>query len=213
MAPGRFFHNLKEASFGLFLAVLIGLAGYYIKVMTKHSLVDPLLVAMVIGIIIRTSFEDSRQFSYGFSLGPSIFIPIGIAFYAIKNLNFIKVAKVQTSMLVLLMVVIAVYFFATLILGRVLGQRKQITYLTATGSAICGASAIAITAPAVEANPDDVSISLLSVALAAFTGLFIVLPFLAILFGVTDKVFGMLSGSVLQFTGFVEASTKNIPAK
>ena len=211
MGNSRFTHNLKEASLGLFLAVLIGLAGYYIKVMTKHSLVDPLLVAMVIGIIVRTAIQDSERFSPGFTLGPAIFIPIGIAFYAIKNLNFIKVAKVQTSILVLLMVVMAVYILVILILGRLLGQRKQITYLTATGSAICGASAIAITAPAVKANPDDVSISLLSVALAAFTGLFILLPFLAILFGVTDRAFGILSGSVLQFTGFVAASTKNIP--
>ena len=63
MGNSRFTHNLKEASLGLFLAVLIGLAGYYIKVMTQHSLVDPLLVAMVIGIIVRTAIQDSERFS------------------------------------------------------------------------------------------------------------------------------------------------------
>jgi uncharacterized integral membrane protein (TIGR00698 family) len=202
--------RLKQAAAGLMLAILIGAVGYSAKVLTKSHLVDPLLVAMVIGIIVRTGIPDSRRFSPGFTLAPAIFIPVGIAFYAAKNLNFIKVAKVETKMLILLIVVIAVYFVVILFLGRLLGQRKQITYLTAIGSAICGASAIAISAPAVEAEPDDVSISLVSVALAAFTALYIVLPFPVILFDVSDKVFGLLSGSVLQFTGFVKAATSEI---
>ena len=81
-------NRLKEARAGLLLAVLIGVAGYSLKVLTKSPLVDPLLVAMVMGIIVRTGIEDSRRFSPGFTLAPAIFIPIGIGFYAAKNLNF-----------------------------------------------------------------------------------------------------------------------------
>jgi uncharacterized integral membrane protein (TIGR00698 family) len=202
---------IKEGWTGLLLAVLIGLVGYGISIATNAAIADPLLVAMVIGIVIRTTMGGSEKLKLGFTLAPTVFIPAGIVFYAANNLNFVKISKVEPSMITLLIIIMLVYFAVILLLGRILGQRKQITYLTATGSAICGASAIAITAPAVEAEPDDISISLLSVVLAAIVGLFVVLPFLGTLFDITCATYCLMAGSVLQFTGFVKAASVSIP--
>ncbi|GBE18348.1 hypothetical protein BMS3Abin16_00946 [archaeon BMS3Abin16] len=211
MAQGSTLNLIKEYWQGLLLAVLIGIVGYGVKVVTKSPMADPLLIAMMLGIIVRTAIGDRGKLKPGFTLAPTIFIPLGIVFYAANNLNFLKFAEVETDMIVLLIIIMLVYFAVILLLGKLLRQRKQITYLTATGSAICGASAIAITSPAVEAEPDDISISLLSVALAAFVGLFIIFPFLATLFDITGESYGLLSGSVLQFTGFVKVAVENIP--
>lgn len=211
MKKNNFLNMIKEGWPGLLLAVCIGMAGYGIRVLTKAPIANPLLIALIMGIIVRTTMGNLRKLKFGFTLAPKIFIPIGIVFYAANNLNFIKFAKVEVSMIAILIVEIFVYFLVILVLGKMLGQRKQITYLTATGSAICGASAIAITSPAVEAEPDDISISLLSVALAAFVGLFIVFPFLAILFDINNRAYGLLSGSILQFTGFVKVAVGLMP--
>lgn len=211
MEERNFINLIKEGWKGLLLAVIIGLIGYGLSILTKAPLADPLLIAMVIGILYRTAMGGSENLKLGFTLAPTVFIPAGIVFYAANNLNFVKIAKVKPSFIALLILIMLVYFAVILLLGRALGQRKQITYLTATGSAICGASAIAITAPAVEAEPDDISISLLSVALAAIVGLFVVLPFLGTLFDITGEVYCILAGSVLQFTGFVKAASGSIP--
>ncbi len=211
MKRHSFFKQLKQGLAGLALAVSIGSLSYGLKILIKTPFADPLLVAMIIGIIVRTTTGDRTNLKPGFTLAPIIFIPVGIIFYAANNLNFIKLADVEASMMAILIVIMLVYFTTILLLGRLLGQKSQITYLTATGSAICGASAIAITSPAVEAEPDDISISLLSVALAALVGLFIILPFLSILFDITDKSYALLSGSVMQFTGFVKVAALNIP--
>lgn len=202
---------LKEGERGLLLAVLIGVLGYGIKVATKSPMADPLILAMVIGIMITTAIGKESKLRPGFALAPTIFIPIGVVFYGAKNLNFVQFAEVEPLLIVPLILIMLVYFGVILILGRLLKQKNQITYLTATGSAICGASAIAITSPAVAAEPDDTSISLLAVALSALCGLFILLPFLSILFDITDKTYGLLAGSVLQFTGFVKAACANMP--
>ena len=207
----KIFKSFQGSFSGLLLTVIVGITGYAISVCTRSPYADPLVVSMVLGIIIRTGMKEENTLKAGFSLAPSIFIPIGVAFYAAKNLNFVKFATVPKSIIVLLLVIMIVYFAVILILGKILKQKKEITYLVATGSAICGASAIAMTSPAVEAESDDVSISLIAVALAASVGLFILLPFLAILFGMTGKVYGILSASVLQFTGFVKAAAGNIP--
>lgn len=201
-------NNIQQ---GLLVAVLTGLTAYSITLIINSPLLDPLIVALLSGIIIKTSFRENKKLESGIIFASSIFIPVGIVFYGLHNLNFAKLTEVEPIMLFLLMIVMLVYFSVILILGRLLGQRKQITYLTASGSAICGASAIAVTSPAVEADPDDVSISLLSVTVAAFVGFAIILPFVAALLDLTCKNYCFLSGSVLQFTGLVKVAEKYAP--
>lgn len=196
---------------GLLLAVLIGVLGFCVKKITGSPMADPLLVSIILGIICRSLMRDNNNIKPGIAFAPTIFIPAGIVFYAMYNLNFAKFANVEKSMIVLLIVVLLVYFVVILLYGRRLGLRKQIIYLIATGSAICGASAIAMTSPAVEAEPDDTSISLLTVAIASFAGFSIILPFLGTLFDITGRTYGLLAGSVLQFTGLVKAAAGNIP--
>ncbi len=201
----KYIDLFKQGWQGLLLTAIVGLFAYGVDYWTKSPFADPLLIAMVIGIVIRSLTGHKKRLSSGFVLAPLVFIPTGVIFYGAVNLNFIKFAKVDLSFIGLLVVIMLVYFGVILFLGKLLKQRKQITYLTATGSAICGASAIAITSSAVNAEPEDVSISLLSVFIAASFGLFILLPFLTGLFGLSDRVYALLSGMTLQFTGFVKA--------
>ncbi len=205
------FLTYKKRSEAVFLSLVIGLFAYGIRIFTGSFFADPLVIALIMGIIIRTSFADKLDLKVGAILASRIFIPIGIIFYAIHNLNFAKISTVNTNIIGLLIVIVLVYYFVILFLGHLLKQKKNITYLTATGSAICGASAIAITSPSVEAEPDDISISLLAVTLVAFVALFIILPFFSIIFNLTGQRHALLSGSILQFTGFVKASIQHLP--
>lgn len=211
--------NLRKQWQGLCLAVIIGIIAYVLKILHISPLknlifpicCEPLLVALLIGIGVRTILGERKELTPGFAAAPQFFIPVGVVFYAVVNLNFVQVTKIDPRMILLLIVIILVYFGTILLFGHLLRQKQSITYLTATGSAICGASAIAITTPVVEADPDDVSISLLSVTLAALVGLFIILPFCGAFFSISNKTYGLLSGSILQFTGFVEAAVRHIP--
>jgi len=211
MTIKNLFIKVKRGWFGLLLATILGLIAYYINIYTKSGIADPLLVAMVLGICTKLVLKNNKTLNTNFAVAPAIFIPVGIIFYAAKNLNFIKFSRVDPSITVLLLLVILTYIAVILLLGEVTKQKKEITYLTATGSAICGASAIAITSPAVNAEPEDVSISLLSVFIAAIFGLFMLIPFLSVLFELDNQSYALLSGSVLQFTGFVKASIKTMP--
>jgi len=200
--------RIKNTYPGFSVAVLIGLVVYFLSSMVNSPMLDPLIVALILGIIFKSTIGINKKLEPGIIFASSISIPVGIVFYGMHNLNFAKLTEVEPTMLLLLVIVMFVYFSVILILGRLLGQRKQITYLTASGSAICGASAIAVTSPAVDADPDDVSISILSVTVAAFVGFAIILPFVAALFDLTEKNFSFLSGTVLQFTGLVKIAGK-----
>jgi uncharacterized integral membrane protein (TIGR00698 family) len=193
------------------VAVLTGLTGYFLTEIIHSSILDPLIVALILGIVIKSTIGAGKKLEPGIIFASSISIPVGIIFYGLQNLNFTKLTELESTMLFLLMLVMFVYFAVILLLGKLLGQKKQITYLTASGSAICGASAIAVTTPAIDAEPDDVSISLLSVTVAAFVGFSIILPFVAALFDLTGKNYSFLSGTVLQFTGLVKVAEKYTP--
>jgi uncharacterized integral membrane protein (TIGR00698 family) len=196
---------------GLAVAGLIGSLAYGLTRVLNQPVADPLVVAMISGIMIRTIAGDSAALRRGFSAAPLICIPAGIAFYALKNLNFVTFAEVRPGSLVLTASTLFVYFVTILLVGRALGQKEQVSYLTAAGSAVCGASAIAITAPAVKADSQDISVSILAVTIAAVVALFILLPFVATTCDLTDQSYGILSGAVLQLTGFVKAAAQNVP--
>jgi uncharacterized integral membrane protein (TIGR00698 family) len=204
-------NSYRKVHSGMAIAILIGLSGYIFTYVLHSSLLDPLLIALILGIIMKSSARNMKKFEPGISLASSIFIPVGIVFYGLNNLNFITLTELEPSRLFLLLTVVFIYFFVILLLGRLLKQKEQITYLTASGSAICGASAIAVTSPAIEAEPDDISISLLSVAVAAFVGFALILPFIAVLFDMNCKDYSFLAGSTLQFTGLVKVAEQYTP--
>ncbi len=201
----------RESKLIIILSIFIGFIAYALKIVVKSGFFDPLLVSLIIGIIGGTLLNDGEEKRPRALLASRIFIPIGTIFYAMKNLNFVKIGTINPTVIILLIIVVLTYYGVILLLGKWLKAKRKIIYLTATGSAICGASAIAITAPAVDAEPDDIAISLLSVSLTAFFGLSILLPFVAVLFGLTGKEYSILSGGVLQLTGFVEIATGHIP--
>jgi uncharacterized integral membrane protein (TIGR00698 family) len=203
--------RLSAVGPGLAAAALIGILAYVLKAVWRSPVADPLVIAMVAGVIIRTGVGRRTAFLSGFTAAPRICIPAGIAFYAFRNLNFVQFAEVRPTSIVLGALIVSVYFATILVLGRLLRQKDRISYLTATGSGICGASAIAVASPALDADSDDISVSLLAVTAAAVVALFTILPFVATTFRMTDRTYGLLSGSVLQITGFVKAAVASLP--
>lgn len=203
--------NKNDLFPGVAISVLLGLLSYAIKKWINSPIADPLLIALFLGITCRMFIRNREEIKAGVSLSPAIFLPVGIIFYGANNLNFAILTEINASMLVLLFIIMGVYIGSILFLGKILGQKKQITYLTAAGSSICGASAIAVTSPAIDADPDDISISLLSVAVTAFVGFSLVLPFLIALFDLPFITKSFLSGSILQFTGLVKVADRFMP--
>ena len=150
--------HLQAIPSGLLTAAFIGILAYAGTRYLQSPIADPLVMAMIAGVTVRTAMRRKTRWHRGFAAAPSVFIPVGIVFYGMKNMNFAGYTQVQSESLLLTGLVLLVYFGTILALGRLLGQKDRISYLTAAGSAICGASAIAITSPAVEADSDDISI-------------------------------------------------------
>ena len=197
---------IQQNWYGIFLAMVVGSVAVLINEFFDSPILDPLLVALVIGIVLRTFIKFNNKFIPGFVLTPMLFIPVGVIFYGAVNLDFVKFASVNPMFYFMVAVVFIVYITSVFLLGTLFDIKEKVTYLITTGSAICGASAIAITSDAIDAEPDDVSNSLIPVFASALLGLFVIFPFVSNLFNMSAMDYGIMSGALLQFTGFVKAA-------
>jgi uncharacterized integral membrane protein (TIGR00698 family) len=102
--------------------------------------------------------------------------------------------------------------FGTLILGYFVGKllkvNDKVSSLISSGTAICGGSAIAAVGPAIDADKDEMSVSLGTVFVLNAIALFI-FPAIGHYIGLTDKQFGIWSAIAIHDTSsVVGAATK-----
>ena len=99
-----------------------------------------------------------------------------------------------------------VTIFGTLGLGYLLGKllkvRGRISALISTGTAICGGSAIAAAAPGIEAEPEQISISLGTVFVLNAIALFL-FPFIGHGLGLSEHQFGIWAAIAIHDTSSV----------
>lgn len=89
-----------------------------------------------------------------------------------------------------------------LVLGKVLGVDKKITQLIASGTAICGGSAIAAISPIIQANAKQISVAIGIVFLLNSIALFI-FPAVGYYFELTQHQFGIWSAIAIHDTSSV----------
>jgi len=138
----------------------------------------------------------------GIIVAQTVLIPVGITLYG-KNLD-LRVL-VGTHPLVLLQVaLIATCTFVLMYVvgGRLFGLKTRMLLMLGFGSAVCGASAIALTAPVTECEPDETAVGLVNNTIAVVLCLGLISWLLRPL--VSDMQYAAMAGALLHQTGFVK---------
>lgn len=187
---------------GITLAVILGLAAYFMA--GPNETIDPLVAGIILGMIIRTSIGRWPSFSPGLEVAPRIFIPLGVISYGI-NLKFHRLAEVPYIYWLQLAFGIVAVFLVAIYLGKRLRLKNSIGLLIATGTAICGASAIAITAPVIKADSEDSGSSLITITIFGLFGL-LIYPLAVTFFALTKTEYAILCSTTLHMTGLVKAA-------
>lgn len=188
---------------GLLLAFFIGIIAYFIS--TINPLLDALIVAVILGLFLRFLIRNNesllKTFLPGILISPIILIPIGIILYG-RNLNFVQLTILSPVVLLQLLLLVFLTFILIWVFGKLFGINKKMRLLLGAGSAICGASAIAILFPVIKANPDDMSKALITNTIIGILGTLI---FLLLFFPYLSNItYATLSGTLLPQTGFVK---------
>lgn len=146
-------------------------------------------LALLLGVVFSYLFRLSEDF-FTKKIGTKI-LQTGIVFLG-GSLSLSEAAKISGDFLPWVsLFVIATFFFAFL-LGKLIGVDKKLSFLLASGSAICGGTAIAVVAPTIKSKPEEL--------ITALTIVFILNVIAVIIFPLIGS---LLELSQLQFGTFV----------
>lgn len=156
---------------GLFLAVILALAGEYLSRVIgtdlmglSRSPVSPILMAIVMGIVIRNAFTLPEWTKPGIRFGLVRVLRLGIVLLGIR-LSFGQVSAIGLNALPVIVGTVTAALLLVTYLARKLGLSARLGTLIAVGTGVCGATAIVATAPAIGARDDEVTYSIACVTL------------------------------------------------
>jgi uncharacterized integral membrane protein (TIGR00698 family) len=121
------------------------------------------------------------------------------------EMNLFQVANVGSSSLLIMLFTLSAAFITAAIMGRLLNLRRNTSILIGVGTAICGGSAIAATAPVIGASDKEVAYSISTIFLFNVAAVFI-FPATGHWLGMSDAGFGMWAGTAINDTSSVVAA-------
>ena len=169
------------------------------------TLLSPLMLAVILGIAIRNSIGVSPIFEPGIKFCLKRLLKFAIVLLGLK-LSLAEVQTVGIKGVIIVAISIISTFSFTLWLGRKLGIRQRLACLIATGTSICGASAIVATSSVIESSEEDVvyAISLVTVMGTIATFLY---PIISTIIQLSPEAFGIWCGASIQDVAQVIAAS------
>jgi uncharacterized integral membrane protein (TIGR00698 family) len=173
---------------------------------------SPLIWAVFAGMAIVTVRPLGARFRPGVRVAARRLLRLGVALLGLR-LAAGQLAGVGLPGLAVILLVVPLTIGGTHLLGRRLGCPPGLVLLVATGSAICGASAIVAMDAAVESGEDDVTVAVATVTLFG-TAALVLLPILdRLVLHLPAATFGTWVGaSVHEVAQVVSAATPAGPA-
>jgi uncharacterized integral membrane protein (TIGR00698 family) len=210
--------QIKEVAPGIILCIMIAVPAWLLGITFPiiGSPVFGILIGMIIAMIYpglltkdRTSGSkrpESKFFDFeaGIKYTSKKILQYSIILLGF-GMNLFNVIKVGGQSLFVIMFTLAASFVTAFFIGKAMKLEGKMTTLVAVGTSICGGSAIAATAPVIEAKDEDVAQAISTIFLFNIIAVFI-FPALGHALGMTDMGFGMWAGTAINDTSSVVAA-------
>ena len=187
---------------GIILCLILALPAW--KLGKEFPVVGGPVFGIIIGVIIALILKNRAKFDIGIS-----FVSKKVLQYAVIllgfGLNLQTVISVGSSSLPIIISTISTSLIVANILAKVINIPTKIATLIGVGSSICGGSAIAATAPVIDAHDDEIaqaiSVIFLFNVIAA-----LIFPTLGDILNFSNKGFALFAGTAVNDTSSVTAA-------
>jgi uncharacterized integral membrane protein (TIGR00698 family) len=154
--------NIPSLIPGFLLALVIMLTALFLTKIVGNLLpweknpLSPILVAIILGLIIRNTIPLHKSFRPGITFGLKKLLRFGIILMGIR-LSIFAVLKIGALAVGLVLICIASALILTTIIAKKIGIGERLGTLIAAGTSICGVSAIVATGPTIEADEEEIA--------------------------------------------------------
>lgn len=193
-----FWQRLPGLALCLALAFAAGLLGRLLP------MVGTAISALAFGILARLLLGPKPLLAGGIRYASKPVLQFAIVLLGFKT-SLGQIALVGSESLAVMLTSLASAFLTAWLVGRLLKVEPKLAALIGTGTAICGGSAIAAAAPALQADESDTAYAF-SVIFAFNLVAVFVFPLLGRLAGLSDNGFGLWAGTAINDTSSVVAA-------
>src|SRR5699024_2747118 len=138
--------NWSAFILGIGFTFIIVLLGYVLAIIPVFNRVGLLASAVILAFLYRLFFGYSAKLLVGVQFSSTYILRLAIILYGLK-LNVDVILEDGLGLLLIAAVSIVFAIFVTVYIGKWLKAESDLTLLLGIGTGVCGAAAIAATAP------------------------------------------------------------------
>ncbi|CAH1191445.1 hypothetical protein PAECIP111892_00646 [Paenibacillus auburnensis] len=201
----RKFLRIRGFSEGLLLTLLLAFAAKYMAQLPFLSIMGQLVLAILLGIVFRAAVGTPKRITEGIQFSSKRLLRAGIILLGLR-LNIHAIVQAGPKVLVIAVIHIVITLLAVYGLSRWMKIDRRLGILTACGTAICGAAAVAAISPQIKASDNETAVSAATVAIL---GTIFTLIYVAAypLLGLSEVGYGIFAGATLHEVAHVIAAS------
>lgn len=197
-----FIMQIKQKIPGILLCLAISVPCWFLGKLLP--VVGAPVFAIVAGMIITLILKKKDSFTGGITFTSKKILQYAVILLGF-GLNLSEIAKVGSMSLPIIVSTIATSLIVSFILYKIMKTPANVSTLIGVGSSICGGSAIAATAPVIDANDEEIAQSISVIFLFNVLAA-LIFPTLGSLLGMTNEGFGLFAGTAVNDTSSVTAA-------
>lgn len=194
--------KIKNNALGVILCLAIAMPAYYLG--KQLPLIGGPVFAILMGMIITFLVKDKSKVQSGITYTSKKILQYAVILLGF-GMNLSDIVKTGSSSLPIIISTIATSLVVAYVLCKVLKMPSKISTLIGVGSSICGGSAIAATAPVIEADDEEIAQAISVIFLFNILAALIFLT-LGGMLGLSNDGFGLFAGSAVNDTSSVTAT-------
>ena len=185
---------------GLFICLIIGVIAKFLG--SHFKSIGSAMFAIFIGIIVGNTIFNKKEYEQGAKFAEKDLLNYAILLMG-ASINIVEILSLGIGGIGFILFQMTLTILTAYFIGRKLGFNKKFSLLMSSGNAVCGSSAIGATAPVINADECDKTISITIVNVIG-TILMMLIPLVTgLLYNNNTLESSAMIGGVLQSVGQV----------
>lgn len=177
---------------GIVLVAIVTTAAYGLRTFPYVTVLSPMITAIFLGMLLANTSGVPVAAAAGMSLCGKRLLRIAVALLGLQ-ITLGQIGDTGWSGILGAAVALASTFVFTVVLGRVMGVSRSLSYLLAGGVSICGASAAAAVGAATRAREEEIAYAIACVTVFGTVAMF-GYPLLINVLGLGPEAYGQWIG-------------------
>lgn len=196
---------LQKAWKGILLCLIIAVPSWLlVKYISVLEVIGAPVIAIIAGMILGVVLKDKTQFVQGITFTSKKILQYAVILLGF-GLNLTTISKVGATSMPIIISTITTSLVVAFVMHKLLKVPSKISTLVGVGSSICGGSAVAATAPVIDADDEEIaqaiSVIFLFNVIAA-----LIFPTLGGMLHLSNEGFGLFAGTAINDTSSVTAA-------